>query len=288
MHFASTARARAALWMLGSVVSLCTMALSVRDLSAELTVFQILFLRSLIGLPVVLAVLLAVRGPGGLALLKAASLKLHLVRNGFHVAGQGSWIFAVTVLPLATVFAVEFSSPLWAVLIAALIFTERPTRWQTAGILIGLSGILMIVRPWDGPVSWGILAALAAAFGYACNFIATRAISQTDTTWSVLFWMAVMQTPVGFAGAVFAWNPLGWSHAPYLMVLAITGVLAHLCMTNAFRLAPVADVVPFDYLRLPLITVLAALIYGDPIDFWVVVGGAIVIAGVALTQMRRA
>ena len=71
-------------------------------------------------------------------------------------------------------------------------------------------------------------------------------------------------------------------------MLAVTGVLAHLCMTNAFRLAPVADVVPFDYLRLPLITVLAALIYGDPIDAWVVVGGAIVIAGVALTQMRRA
>lgn len=281
-------RHRAALWMMGFALSLCAMAMAVRALSADLGVFQLLFLRGGLGLPVILGVLLAVQGWAGLRQLRTRRLPLHALRNLMHLAAQGFWVVALGALPLATVFAVEFSAPVWAVILAVVLFAERPALRQWLGVGMGVLGILVVARPWEGPVTWGLLAALLAALGYAGNHLATRALSRHDSTWAVLVWMALIQTPVALAAALGDWRPIEPGHWPAIAVVAGSSLLAHLCLTNAYRLAPVAEVVVFDYLRLPLIAVAAALVFGDPLDPMALAGGAVVIAGVIVAQRRPA
>lgn len=283
-----TTRHRAALWMIGFALSLCAMAMAVRTLADQLGVFQILFLRGGLGLPVILLALLVVQGPGGLAQLRSRHLPLHALRNLMHLAAQGFWVVALGVLPLATVFAVEFSAPVWAVILAVVLFAERPALRQWLGVGIGVLGVLLVARPWEGAISWGLLAAVLAALGYAGNHLATRALSRHDSTWAVLVWMALIQTPLALAAALGDWRPIEPGHWPAILVVAASSLVAHLCLTNAYRLAPVAEVVVFDYLRLPLIAVAATLVFGDPLDPMALIGGAVVIAGVIVTQRRPA
>src|SRR5262245_3228264 len=242
---------RGAVWMLGAVASFSAMALGVRSLTATLSVYQVLFLRSAV-----------------------------------HICGQLGWIYAISVLPFALVFAIEFTTPLWGVVLAALVLREHPTRPQQLGLLIGLAGILVIVRPGPAGLSWDVLFMLAAALAFAATFLATRVLGRTDAPVAIPFWMCVLQTPPGLVLALTAWRPVTLAHWPAILLIAAGGLAAHQCMSMAVRLAPLARIMPIDYLRLPLIAVVGALFYAEPYDPFVLSGGAVVIAGVLLSQLR--
>ena len=278
---------RGAVWMLGAVASFTVMALSVRSLAATLSVYQILFLRSAVGLPLLVAVVLAMRGREGLRLFRTANLKLQAVRNAMHIFGQLGWIYAITVLPFALVFAIEFTTPLWAVLLAALVLGEHPSRPQQLGLAIGLAGILVIVRPGPAGISWDLLVILGAALAFAGTFLGTRVLGRTDPPVAIPFWMCVLQTPPGLVLALTDWRPVTLAHVPTVLLIAAGGLAAHQCMSMALRLAPIARVLPVDYLRLPLIAVVGALFYAEPFDPFVLIGGAVVLAGVLVSQLKR-
>jgi drug/metabolite transporter (DMT)-like permease len=262
------------------------MALCVRELADTLSVYQILFLRSGVGLPLILAAA-ALGGGAGLRRLRTANLKLQVGRNLVHLVGQFAWIYALTVLPLATVFAVEFTTPLWSVLMAALILGERTNRAQQLGLALGLAGTLVIVRPSQAGISWDLIVMLIAALAYAAAHLSTRILSRSDASIAVPFWMCLIQSPIGLALALLDWRPIALADMPLILALAACGLLAHHSLTSAFRLAPVARVIPFDYLRLPLIAAAGALLYGEKLDLFVLGGGAIVLVGVLITQAAR-
>ncbi|HEX6979677.1 MAG TPA: DMT family transporter [Alphaproteobacteria bacterium] len=278
---------RAVLWMLGAVASFTAMALSVRELSDSLSVYQILFLRSAVGLPLIVGAAVAFGGTAGLRRLRTANIRLQFVRNCIHIFGQLAWIYGLSVLPLATVFAVEFSSPLWAVLLAVLFLHEYPTRPQKIGLLLGFLGILTIVRPGLDGISWDLVMVLFAALAYAGAHLSTRILARTDLPISIAFWMCLIQTPLGLAVSLIDWRPVGVADVPAILVLAASGLTAHQCLSSALRLAPLARVLPFDYLRLPLIAVIGAAFYGEALDPFVLVGGGIVLSGVIITQVAR-
>src|SRR5690554_1542877 len=116
----------AALWMLGALVSLILLAVSARELRENMGTYEILFLRSAASLLLVLPLL----GRRGVRQLRSAQLGTHLVRNGAHLAAQYAWITGLVSLSLAQVFALEFTGPLWAALIAVVLLGERLTRWR--------------------------------------------------------------------------------------------------------------------------------------------------------------
>lgn len=274
----------AVLWMLGAVASFIVMALSVRGLSGTLSIFQILFLRGIVGLPFLLAGILLWRGPAGLRLLRTGNLRLQVTRNAIHIVGQLSWIYGLTVLPLAMVFAVEFSAPLWSVLLGALVLREYPNRPQQIGVVLGLVGILIILRPGTAGFSWAVMAVLLAALAYAATYLITRMLGRTDSALAVLFWMAVLQSPVGFVLALTDWHPIPAGIVPVILLLGLSGTSAHLCLAAALKAAPLARMLPLDYLRLPVIAVIGAVFYGEPFDPFILAGGAVVLASVFLTQ----
>jgi drug/metabolite transporter (DMT)-like permease len=277
---------RGVAWMMGAVFSFSAMAVCIRELAGVLSVYQILFLRSAVGLPLIVAAA-ALSGPG-LRQLRTANLKLQFVRNIVHIVGQGLWIYAITVLSLAMVFAVEFTTPLWAVVMATVILGEHANRAQRIGLALGLVGTLIIVRPTMDGLSWGIVFMLGAALAYAAAHLCTRVLSRTDASVSVPFWMCVIQTPIGLVLAITDGRPLPMAAVPLVVIMAACGLLAHHSLTSAFRNAPVARVIPFDYLRLPLIAAVGALFYGEALDPFVFAGAIVVLTGVLFTQRKPA
>jgi drug/metabolite transporter (DMT)-like permease len=280
---------RAGLWMSGAIVAFCSMAVAGRSLAAELDTFEMMLYRSLIGIVLVVGVggLL-----GRLGEITTRSLGLQAVRNVFHFTGQNLWFFSLTFIPLAQVFALEFTSPLWVTLLAPLILGERLTRTRAIAAAVGFAGILIVARPGFTEMNIGVLAAAASAIGFAGNVLFTKKLTRTVTITCILFWLTIMQAAMGLVTA--GWDgDIAWPSAaawPWLGVIGVAGLVAHLCLTNALAVAPATVVVPFDFVRLPVIAVVGMALYGETLDPWVFVGAAVIFAANYLniwTESRR-
>ncbi|MGL5362791.1 MAG: DMT family transporter [Bosea sp. (in: a-proteobacteria)] len=270
---------RAALWMSGSITSFTAMAVAGRELAGLHDTFEIMAVRSAIGLVLVLGVGAAL---GRLGQISGQRLGGHLLRNVVHFTGQNLWFWAFGVLPLAQVVALEFTSPLWVVLLAPLILGERLTGLRLVAAGVGFAGILIVARPDMGHVSPGVLAAAGAALCFALTMLLTKALTKGETLITILFWLTLMQLVFG-VGAVLIDGQVQMPTAqslPWLVLIGVTGVLAHLCLTMALSLAPASEIVPLDFIRLPLIVVVGALFYAEPLDIRVVLGGGLILTAI--------
>jgi drug/metabolite transporter (DMT)-like permease len=268
-----------ALWMAGAIASYIASALAVRALSKSLSVFEFMSVRSASGLVFLLG-LVAV-WPKMRRGLTSRRIGLHLVRNSVHFAGQILWVLAVALLPLATVFALEFTAPIWVALLAAMLLGERLTLTRGASIALCLVGTLVILHPGVSGFTPIVLLALGAAIARSCTDVVTKKLTQTETTFAILFWMNLMQLPMTLScsGLSFVAR-LDASMALPLIAAAITGLSVHLCMAQAFRYGDATVVVSLDFLRVPLIAVIGWSFYGEALDALVLAGSGLVIAGV--------
>jgi len=274
---------RGVLWMGGAVLSFSTMAVAARELLAHMGPFQVLFMRSVVMLAIVLVSI--AQAPD--AVTRTARLPLHALRNVIHFGGQYCWVFAIGALPLATVFAIEFTMPVWTAVLAALLLRERLTRPRVVMLALGLAGVLIILRPGFGFFHPAALVALAAAFLYAGNMIATKRLSSTDSPLAVLFWMSVVQTPLALVTALPRWVSPPASDLPWMLLIGVGSYTAHYCMTRAFKLADATVAVPIDFTRLPLIAVVGAVFYGEAFDPWIIAGAAVIFAGTYYSLTRE-
>ena len=266
---------RAALWMLGTLTSLALMAIAGRELSAELSTLQILFFRSAIGLVIILAVIWRV-GRHHLTTLQPG---LQILRNAAHYIGQFGWFYGISLLPLAQVFALEFTMPVWATLLAPLLLKEQITPRRALVVVIGFVGILIVVRPGLVTISPAALAVLMAAVGYAFAYTLTKKLTRTDTALAIVFYMCLVQLPLGLIPSLFDWVNPSAAMWPWILAVSVTGLSAHYCLARAFAEADAIVVVPMEFLRLPLIAVAGLLFYGEPLDPWVLGGAAVIFAG---------
>lgn len=269
---------KAALWMSGTIASFSAMAIAGREVSFSLDTFEIMMYRSAIGMIIVCVIATAT---GAWRQITNRNIWTHLIRNVAHFAGQNLWFYAVTVIPLAQVFALEFTSPLWVVLLSPLLLNERltPVRLLAAGL--GFAGILIVARPDPSGLSTGVLAAAAAAVFFALTIVFTKRLTRSETITGILFYLTTMQLVFGLIGSGFDGDVALPTAAtlPYLVLIGCAGLLAHYCLTNALSIAPATVVVPIDFIRLPVIAVLGMLIYNEALDVWVFIGAAIIFAG---------
>jgi len=267
----------AALWMTGAIFSFTSMAIAGRAISFELDTFEIMMFRSFIGLAVVITVASVT---GHLKEVNTRNLGLHGIRNLSHFAGQNLWFYALTVIPLAQVFALEFTSPLWAIALSALVLGERITRTRGLAALLGFIGILIVARPTPDSVNIGQLTAALAAIGFAGSAIFTRKLTRTETITCILFYLTLMQAAFGVIAAGYDGDIAlpSTSSLPWLVLIALAGLVAHFCLTTALKLAPATVVMPIDFVRLPLIAVVGMLLYAEPLDPWVLLGAGVIFA----------
>lgn len=268
--------------MVGALVSFSIMAVSVRELLRTMGSFEILFIRSLMSL-LILAFLLPRRARS----LRTRHFGLHVLRNCFHFAGQYAWVYAISLLPLATVFAIEFTMPVWAAVLAMIFLGERLNQGRAVMLVLGVVGVFVMLRPGMAVIQPAALVMLLGAFAYASTMVATKRLAGHDSAFAILFYMAVIQLPLGLVPAVPQWVWPGWRDLPWVLALGVVGLSAHYCMTRAFRIADSMVVVPIDFLRLPLIAVVGAVFYKEPLELAIMIGAAIIFAGTFYSIRRE-
>jgi len=214
---------------------------------------------------------------------------LHILRAALAIVMMWGFLWALSRASMTDTYAVFMSAPLLVVLAASLILGERVDRQLWLAILVGLGGVLVMLRPSvAGVVSFAGLAALVSALAYAFVVVLVRILARTDTTASMVFWYLLMLSIGAGALAAPGWVPLHADHWPWIVAIGLTGWAGQHLITEAFRLAPASLVAPYEY---------TALVWAVGID-WVVwqvlpglrmlVGAAIVIgAGLYLLNRER-
>jgi drug/metabolite transporter (DMT)-like permease len=269
--------------MLGAVLSFAAMAIAVRELQRHMGTLQILALRT--GMTLIIVATLV--GGHGTAAIATRRLPLHATRALVHLAGQYCWMYAISALALATVFAIEFTMPVWTALLAAAFLGERLTQGRLVQLTLGLVGVAIILRPGFGAFHPAALVMLLGSLFYAGNMIFTKRLSATDTALAVTFWMSAVQLPVTLVAALPSWVAPQLADVPWIVVIGAGSFAAHYSMTRAMKLADATVVVPIDFIRLPLIAVVGALFYAEPFDPLVLVGAGVIFAGTYYSLRRE-
>ncbi|AUQ66672.1 DMT family transporter [Phaeobacter inhibens] len=265
----------AAIWMIGAIVSFSAMAIAGREAGLSLDTFEIMTYRSAVGLVIVVAVLTAT---GSWRQVRRDRLGLHLIRNAAHFTGQNLWFFAVTLIPLAQVFALEFTSPLWVLMLSPLLLGEALTKPRVLAAALGFIGILIVARPSPESLNLGVIAAASSAVFFALTIMFTKRLTRHEPISSILLWLTLMQLGMGLATS--GWDGViaipNAATALWLLVIGCAGLTAHFCVTKALAIAPATVVVPIDFARLPTIAVAGMLIYGEALNLWILLGAAVI------------
>lgn len=268
---------QAAFWMTGAIASFTAMAVAGRAVSFDHDTFEIMLYRSVIGIGILLMVGTAF---GLLPQITRRHLALHALRNLCHFAGQNLWFFALPLIPLATLFALEFTSPIWATLLAPLILGEKLARIRLIAAALGFAGVLIVARPEPSALEIGAFAAAGAAIGFALSALFTRKLTRTESTFCILFWLTIMQAVFGLIAAGYD-GEIALPNAtslPWLALIGLAGLVAHYCLTTALSLAPAGVVMPMEFVRLPVIAVIGMLFYAEALEWPVALGAAVILA----------
>ena len=266
----------AAIWMIGAMVSFTAMAIAGRYTAAELDTFELVMYRSFVGIALVLGF-----GNifGTLGQINTRHLHLHFFRNVFHFTGQNLWFLALTLIPLAQLIALEFTTPLWVIFLAPIFLGERLTPIKLLAAALGFGGVLIVARPDFSNLDPGILAGASCAIGFAGAMIFTKILTRDTSVTCILFWLVIFQ-------AVFGVICAGWdmdiavpslSVLPWVIVVSVGGLVAHLSITKALTLAPATLVGPIDFFRLPFVAAVGMLLFSEPLEMLVFLGGGLIL-----------
>jgi len=274
---------RAAVWMAGWLTLMVVIAVAGREASRELSVFQIMLLRSTLGLAMLWPL---VRAAGGLTAMKTGRLPQHVLRNAVHYAAQYGWFVALTLIPLAQVVSIEFTMPIWSAALAVAFLGERMSGRKWFAVLLGLVGVAVIVRPQAGQIDAGQLIALASALGFAVSIVLVKSLTRTEAAVVISFWMLVVQSVIGLVPAFMVWQWPSLSTWGWVVVVAFCGTYSHYCFARAMQHADATVVVPMDFLRVPLTALVGWLVYSERVDLFTAVGVGLILAGNVLNLIR--
>src|SRR3954463_4220521 len=266
----------AALWMAGWLALMLIVVVAGREGMRELNVFQLMEMRTIIGFFLLYPM---IRANGGFAVVKTTRFHMHLSRNVIHYGAQLGWFFALTLIPIGQLVAIEFTMPIWTAILAATFLGERMTVWKIAAIVLGVIGVVVIVRPATGEINQGQLIALGAAVGFGISIAMMKSLTRTESTLAIIFWMLVIQSSAGFFPALYVWQ---WPSAGvwgWIVVIAFCGTFSHYCMARAMLYADATVVIPMDFLRVPLSAATGWLIYSERLDLFTVLGATLILSG---------
>ena len=272
---------KATVWMIGAMFSFSLMAVSGRELATNLNTFEIMLFRSMIGFLIVLAIGYFAKT---LAEIKRDRLSLHLFRNLAHFSGQNLWFLAVASIPFSQLFAIEFSTPVWVALLAPLFLGEVLTKQRVLAVILGFAGVLIVARPDINQFDFAIVAAVACAICFAGSMMATKSLTSDQSITCILFWLTLMQLAMGLVATVFT-DTIAFPEGInifWIVIVGIGGLTAHFCITNALALAPAIVVIPLDFMRLPLISVIGFLAYGEAFELPILVGAGVIFIAILL------
>jgi len=262
-------------WMSGAVISFIGMAIAGRELSDTLDTFQILTFRSLVALAITVIVIIQV----GWHVTRTEHIYKHLFRNLFHFGGQFGWFLGVSLLPLATVFALEYVTPVWTALLAVIFLGERMHHARVLVICFGIFGVIIILKPGLNIIDPAAFVVIGAAFCYAVSYISTKLMTETERPLTILFYMNLIQFPLGLLFASFNWVMPTIPDIKWILLVGVGGFFSHYCLTRALQVADTLTVIPIDFMRLPIIAIIGYFLYNETLEVTLLFGALIIFLG---------
>ena len=242
------------------------------------------FLRYLLGLVFLLPMIKDLRT----ATVTKRQWKLFGLRGFFHAFGVMLWFFAMTRIPIAEVTAMNYLAPVYVTIGAAIFLGEKLALRRIMAVIIALLGAAIILRPGFREVHPGHLAMLIAAVVFAGSYLLAKVLADEVKPTVVVAMLSLFVT-LALAPFAFAnWVSPSWSDLGILLVVAMFAQAGHYTMTLAFAAAPVTVTQPITFLQLVWATLLGLLVFAEPVDIWVVIGGVVILASVTFITWREA
>jgi drug/metabolite transporter (DMT)-like permease len=273
---------RAAFWVIVAGFCATIMNVVVREAAKELHSFEITFFRCLFGFAVMIPWIMKV----GVGALKTSKISFYSLRGMVSLVSMLSWFYGITLVPLSTATALNFTAPLFSTLGAALILREtvRVRRW--AALAVGFVGTLVVLRPTADGLDPNALYILASALTGGMNVVTVKFLARTESPNAIVTYLMLYVTPLSLVPALFVWQwpslvALGW-----LILLGALGTASHLSVVRGYSAVDASACAPFEFLRLPFAAFLGYAIFSEVTDLWTWVG-AVTIATSSIYVAHR-
>lgn len=275
---------RGVAWMI--VTGLCFVAVtaSVKMVGEDVPAAQAAFLRYVLGIVFLVPMVPAMRR----VTLTGRILRLSALRGIAHSLGVIAWFYAMTRIPIAEVTAMNYLNPVYVTLLAVVVLGERISVRRAVAVLVALAGALVILRPGFRELDPGHFAMLFTAASFAVGYLTAKILADEVPAAAVVFLLSVVVTIVLAPFALVVWVPVGWGDLGWLFLTAVFATAGHYTMTLAFSAAPLTVTQPVTFLQLIWATLLGAMVFGEGVDAFVLLGGAMIIASVSYIALREA
>ena len=271
------------LLMLGSGVCMSGMHLLVRYVSDEIHPFEIAFFRNLFALLAIAPWFIKY----GWAPLRTSRSGLMFWRAILNSICMLSFFMAISLAPLAEVTALGFTAPIYVAILAIFLLGERFGLQRWAAILFGFAGVFVVLRPGFETIGLGQILVLSSAFGWGVCLIIVKILGRTESSVTITAYMSIMMTPLLLLPALYVWTWPSWEQLGWLTLLGVLGGLGQMGMTEALRLAPTHVVMPVDFTRLLIISLMAFIVFGETPDVYVWLGGIMIFGSTAFITYRE-
>ena len=271
-------------WMILTGLCFVAVTASVKMVGTEVPAAQSAFLRYALGLIFLIPMWPAVRA----ARLDRRTWGLFGLRGAFHAVAVILWFYSMTRIPIADVTALNYLNPIYVMILAVLFLGERLGPWRIGAVAAAFAGTLIIVRPGFREIDIGHIAMLFTAMAMTASYFMAKFLTGKAKPQVVVFMLSVIVPVILLPFAVAVWVPVGWEVLGWLFLTASLATAGHYTMTLAFTAAPLTVTQPVTFLQLIWATSLGVLVFGEPADGYVMLGGALIIAAISIVTWREA
>jgi drug/metabolite transporter (DMT)-like permease len=275
---------RAMAWSIASSFLFVLLNSLMRELTMQMHAYEVQFLRYLMGLLVMLPLMLR----AGLATYRPKNIVGQFTRGAVHTVGLILWFIAITHITIADTTAIGFTTPIFIMLGAVLVFKE-PMRWERwLAAAIGFAGVLIVVAPkLTGQGGWYSLVMLAASPVFATSFLITKALTRYERAEVIVAWQAISITVLSLPLALLHWS---WPAPGQWLLFVLCGLLgssAHYCLTRSYAAADISATQSVRFLELVWATLLGWIVFGDGVSTSTLMGGVVICASTLWIARRE-
>jgi drug/metabolite transporter (DMT)-like permease len=274
---------RGALWITLANIFFTAMAGIIRHVSAEIHPFEIAFFRAFFGLILMAPWFLRL----GVASVRSRRVGMHVCRALFMLGAAMTWFTAISLMPIAEVTALTFTTPLFASLGAALFLAEKVGLRRSVAIGVGFAGAMIILRPGVEALTMPAMAALASAVFGAVGMLIVKSLSRTESPATIVIYVGLLLTPLSLVPALFVWTTPSLEALAWLAALGLVANLGHMSFARAMASADATAILPFDFLKLFFTATMGYLLFAEAPDVWTWIGATVIFGAVLYTARRE-
>jgi len=273
-----------AIFLIITSVFFGTVMLSFLKIAQEdVNVYVAGFFRFFLGLVIILPYIIKKKD----AVLKTTHFKQHFLRAILGLPAMLLYFSALVLLPIEKLTAISFVVPLIVTILAVFFLGEKIYIYRTLALILGFSGMLVIIRPGFIDISIGVYMVLFSALLWSINIIITKKISKDDSAITILAYQSIFMSLLSFFIVLFFWEMPSLKTFIYLILAAMCGTVLHLTLNHAFKLVDVSMTQPYSFLNLVFASIIGYFVFDEIPDLYTWIGALIIFTGVLIISYRE-